>query len=42
MSLGITAETWKDTWWDPYQKDVHLASTTVDPNVTGLNEETWL
>ena len=41
MSLGITAETWKDIWWDVHQKDIHLASTTVGPSVTGLNKETW-
>ena len=35
MSLGITAETWKNIWWDPHQKDSQLASTTLMPMPLG-------
>jgi len=40
MSFGITAKTWKDLWlwWKLKKKDNHLASTTVGPNVIGLDQ----
>lgn len=38
MSLGITAETWKYLWWNLNPKEKHLASTTIGPNVIGLDQ----